>query len=353
MSAKFNSPDVQDALQKVEDLQEKIEKLQEIGLPAVKDIPKMLWEKLILPKLLTKRQIAKKILIIQGQLFMPPMTEERAQMIVYGKLYYKNGKLYDNDEKDPNCIAVPGERDNREAFFYFIPPIDLNHPLIDKIKNMIKELKDKLIQLGMKLGEFMVALPQAIITIATSLVALVSSAIILPFGAGLPTAITSVMTMIQTIKDLQAKTADILPLLGIVDIIGLVLPKEAQAVIATFNVIIGVLLTILTLLNTIVGLIDKVTSLLSSKSKKMKEQKFKVKSSAEEKKIEKGESTTLNAGASGGDWDYTYQWYDEDGNVISNEADVEVTPKKTTTYYCKVTSASGEVKTDKVKIKVD
>lgn len=344
--AEINGPDVSSIQKTKDDLDEKIKSLQEIGLPGVKDVPKTLWKELIEPKLLTPRQVAKKILIIQGQAYPIPITEEDAQLIIYGKIYYKDGKLYDNDKKDPACVAQPGDED-------YQPPLDENHPIWKNIKEMVTGLKDKLIQLGIKLGEFLFAIPQAIITIATSLIALVSSAIILPFGAGIPAALTAVMTMLSTIKELQAKTAALLPLIGVVDAIALLLPKEAQAIVAQVNVVYGILLGIITALTEILGLLGKVTGALEKGKKKMDEQKLKLEVKADPSTISNGETTKLSATATGGDWNYTYQWTTgRYSSILSKEQEIEVKPTTSTTYDCKVIDGTGTIKTASVNVVV-
>jgi len=342
----YNSPDIESIEKTKEELENKITDLQEIGLPGVKDIPKTLWEEVIKPKLLTERQVAKKMIMLQGETFDMPITEEDAQLIVYGKIYKKNGKLYDNDEKDSSCISKPGDED-------YIPPINLKHPMISNIKEMIKKLKKDLLQLGIKIGEFLVAIPASIINIATSLIALVSSAIVLPFGAGLPAAITAVQTMILTLTELQAKTAALLPLIGVVDAIALLLPKDAQVVVAQINIIYGILLGIITGITTILGLLAKVTSLLTKKKKKMDEQKLDSSTKAEPSTIKKGEESKLSAEATGGNWDYTYSWTSSNGTVISTDSSINVKPISTTTYTCKISDSTGTTKSISTKVEVE
>lgn len=341
----FNTPNI-DSINKTKDeLEEKIKSLQEIGLPGIKDVPKTVWKQLIEPNLLTPRQVAKKILILQGQKYNKPILEEDAQLIIYGKVYYKNGKLYDNDKKDPACVAKPGDED-------YVDPIDEDHPIWKNIIEMTKGLKDKLIQLGIKLGEFLFAIPQTIITIATSLIALVSSAIILPFGSGLPAAITAVMTMVATIKELQAKTAALLPLIGVVDAISLLLPKEAQAIVVQINIVYGILLGIITALSEILGLLGKVTSLLNKSKDKMDNQKLSLEVKAEPSTITRNKSSKLSANATGGDWDYHFEWTTSNGTGLTKEQEIVVNPTSSSTYYCKVLDGKGTIKTASVDVTV-
>lgn len=325
-----------------EELEGKIKDLQEMGItnPA-----KMIVSK-VESMLLTKRQIAKKFLLLSTQSCSIPMTEEDAQLFIYGKIYYKDGKLYDNDIKDPSCVAKPGDDE-------YQPPIDKNHPLWQKIEKMIKDFIDALNQLGVKLGEFIVAIPAIIITIATSLIALVSAAIILPFGAGLPTALTTVQTMMAAIKELQAKISQFLPCLDpIIEGIGAILGNIGQVIVSLINTIFGAINKIVGLITGVLGLLSPVTDLLSAKKKESEEQKPAVDVKADQTSIDSGESVKLNATASGGDWKFTYAWSDSNGSIVGNTADVTVTPKQTTTYNCKVTDGTGTVTESSVKIKV-
>ena len=343
----FNSPDISSIKKDSEDLQKKINDLQSIGLP--NNTGAAFWS-MIQPKLLTTRQIAKKLLIIQN----PPMNEEDAQLYIYGKVYIKNGVLFDNDNLDPACVAQPDDVD-------YLPPITKDHPLWKKITGMVSDLEKDLFQLGIKLGEFTIALPSATITIAVSLTALASSIVILPFGAGIPTALSAVQTMISTIKELQSKTAQILPLLAIVDVIGLLLPKESQSVLVQINIIFGVFLTIVSTLTAILGLLDSITTKLTKTKKTLDAIPVKVVTSADPSSISQGESTTLSVNATGGSWQFNYEWTDSKGNIISRDSSdtvddgsrtitpnifVVIDPRKpvqTATFNCKVTDTSTNI----------
>lgn len=358
---KFNNPPGLDGMKdKKNELQDKVNQLQQIGLPSVKDLGKQIWDNMIKPKLLTHRQIAKKMLILQGKSMPVPLNEEDAQLIIYGKIYYKDGQLYDNDLEDPSCVSKPTDDD-------YEPPLDENHPLWQKIVNMLKDIKDGLLQLGIKLGEFIFAQPQAITVIATSLISLVSSLVILPFGSGIPTALTTVQTMINTIKTLQQKTAEILPLLGIIDSIGLILPKEAQSVIAQINIIIGIYMGILTAITAILSLLDSVVNALNSTKNKMESIPLEIEPKAEPSVVALNNTTKLSAGAKGSDWKFTYEWKDINGNIIPKDTNTDddgtrtVTPiipivvtnpplPSTTKYFVKVTDSKGNIKEGEIVI---
>jgi hypothetical protein len=341
-TAKFNSPPTQDLKDKKKELKDNVAKLQKIGLPPVSEIGQQLWDNLIKPKLLTERQIEKKIILMQGQSSQIPIDEERAQLIVYGKTYYKDGILFDNDAEDPSCVSQPSDDD-------YEPPIDENHPLWKKIVGMLDEIKDSLLQLGIKLGEFIVAQPQAIAVMATSIIALVSSVVILPFGSGLPAALTAVQTMMSTIQSLQAKTSEILPLLVIMDYIGLILPKNAQSVISQINVIISIYMGVLAALTVILGILDSIISKLKKAKSDMENIPIKIELKSEPNPIKnKISGAVLSVEATNGAWEYTYEWTDQNGSIISKDSTLTkdngkrtITPKSTQQYTCKVTDSKG------------
>lgn len=341
-----DSPNIDTLLETKTKLEEDIKKLQAIGIPNPADAILNILESKGL--ILTKRQIAKKFLILSSQKFNPPMSEDDAQLFIYGKVYYKDGKLFDNDKADPACVAQPGDED-------YQPPIDIeNHPLCQKIQKIIKDFKDSLKQFGAKLGEFIVSIPKITITIATSLIAMVSSAIILPFGSGLPAALTAVQTMMATIAELQSKIAVFLPFIEpIVEGVGLIFDKVGQMIVSLLTTIFGAVSTITGALNSVLGLLGPVNALFSSTKKKSDEQKIAVEAKAEPTEIDKGQSVKLSATASGGDWSFKYEWVDSNGSVVSNAAEATITPSQPSMYKCKVTDGKGSIAESTVKVKVN
>ena len=339
----INSPNTDILKKKTTEIQDKVKDLQMGGDP-IATMGKTLWDNVVKPKLMTHRQIVKKMLIMSGQAYPIPIDEETAQEIVYGKIYYKNGKLYDNDIEDPNCVAQPGDED-------YEPPMDESHPIWQKITNIFDEIKNSLEQLGAKIKELLSAAIAAIPTIIVSLTALISSAIILPFGSGLPTALSAVQTMMKTIKDLQAKIAEILPFLNFVNYLALVLPLSAQGIIAAIEVIISMITGVVTAVNIPVGMLTTVTSKLGSASNKLNNLTLKIDPTFET--VEEG--IKLSANAAGGDFNFTYMWTELKPNgtseTIAPNPTMEdddgtriVSPLVTTTYNCKVTDGKNATK---------
>jgi len=145
----------------------------------------------------------------------------------------------------------------------------------------------------------------------------------------------------------------LLPLLGVLDIIGLVVPKAGQVIIAQINAIIAIILGVITALMSILGIFGIISDALSKLKKKSDDQTMKNKAKAEPSSIDKGEESTLSSTATGGSWDYNFEWTDSNGSIIGTEQEVTVAPQKTTTYSCKATDKeNGEVQSDTVKVKV-
>lgn len=350
----FNSVNDIDFKKSQKEMKEKIENFQNLGLPPIQLIPKTIWEKIIEPKLLTKRQIIKKTVMITNKSLPTPVSEEDAQLIVYGKLYYKDGVLFDNDKEDPACVAMPGDPDYHK-------PIDENHPLWKDIEQKIEDIKSAFKQLGTKLGEFTFLIPHTIQTIAVSIVSMTSSIIVFPPGSGIPTAITAVQNIITAIKQLQAKAAEFLPIIEIISYLLLLLPKLAQNIISTILNLFKLIIGIITALTSIMSLLDIIIKLIERLRKKQKSIKMSVKAKANPDKIKKGETVILSAEATGGDYDYIYEWTDQEGNIISKDPNIpdddgtrEITPEISVSmkniiipkppfasYTCKVTDQKG------------
>jgi len=297
----------------IDSMKDNITKLQGIGIPGIKDITKKLWDEVIKPKLLSERQIAKKVLLITN----PTMTEEEAHLQVYGKLYYVNNSLDYNDYDYPDSISKI-----TDDFFY--QPLTETHPLWIKIKNWIKELKNSIIQLGIKLGEFINLIADITVTISLAITSLFSSIIILPFGAGMPTALTAVKTVMSEIKKLQAKVSEFFPLLSAFDIIGLLLPITLiSGIVATLIGIFKGINTLIESLVSILGFLSILEALFKRFKKKFDSIKLTVTAKATPSTVNINQQSILSAEASGGDYNYKFEWTDKYGNIIENNSTLQ------------------------------
>jgi hypothetical protein len=330
MPAILNSPDVTSLKESKEKLEKKIESIQKSGININPIVNKALLK--IDEMLLPHEEIAKKLLIIRSELSGNKITEDLAELIIYGTA------------DDP---------DNNRGESFSIKGIDKKNPIMEEVKDIIKTVKDNILQLGIKSAEFIKELIDATTQIITSIIALAASVVILPFGSGIPTAITAVKTMLAALRNLKYKAVEILPLLGIVDFIALILPEKAQFIIGWINIVIVGFIAIMETIDVIINLMDKVTSSLDKADKKMKEMEFKVECSATPSSINKNETVRLNVSASGGDWNFTYKWLDQNDNVIGYTENISLPLPKTTRFKCIVTDGTGLSKSDSIKVKVD
>jgi len=346
----------------IDGIKEDIVTLQELGLSPISKITTNLWN-VIEPLLLTKKQTAKKILLIST----PEMTEENAQLFIYGKLYYKNDVLYDNDLIDPSCVSKP--TDDK-----YYPSLSETHPISKQIDKWIKELKDSLKQLGIKLGEFVDLIADTIETIALSLSSLVSSLVILPFGAGIPTALTAVKSMIIAIKNLQSKIGEIFPFLSAFDFVGYLLPISVlTGILATIIGILAIIKTITSSITSIFGVLSIILALFSKIKKRSDNVQFKAFAIATPDHISIGQTSILSVNANGGDYNYTYEWTDSYGNIIYNDQNLDyddgtrtltpyipffnrtlvISSPEISKYSVKVTDGTGRITISSVQIKRD
>jgi len=196
---------------------------------------------------LTPRQIAKKLMefnapiITDGTNQVIPPDEKSIHIVVYGKyLLDGKGKLVDNEIKFPDCV----DKDRG---------MSLTHPMFtEKIKNMISEVKTSIRILNIKKIALKEAFELAGKQIVAGVAAAVSALTLLPFGAGLPTAIPALQSIVTAINTLMSTILEILPVLGPLVNIPLVIAE-------------GVLNSIFTMVNSalvvLIGILDLISGL--------------------------------------------------------------------------------------------
>jgi hypothetical protein len=335
-STSFNSPDSSQ-------LKEQVDKAV-VGIDKIRVKPTISID--LTKYFLTDRQIMKKIIMVKS----PGITEENAQLIVYGKLYYKDDKLYDNDKLDPNCVLQPTDED----YAILGPSLDENSPIGDEIKKMKEESIQSVKELGIKLQELIVAQIQCLTEIISAITSIAASIAIMPPGSGLPVAFASLQTMLSSIKRLQSKVGEILPYLKPLEYLTLLLPASASGVISLVSGILVVLNTT-TLGDTgIAGVLSKLTGAGSALPTELPKQELKIEPKATKplliRNIDK--ETTLKAGATGGDWQYTYSWSSDPVGFDSVDSEPTVSPMSTTIYYVKVKDSTGQTKDGQITIEV-
>ena len=271
--------------------------------------------------ILTDYQIAKKMIQMTGEI-----DEEDAHLIAYGKLmligegsYQKNiSQIYvDNEVKYPDCV------DKTQG----IPD---GSPQIQWIKDTIKKVLDAVAQLAIKIADLGKEIISCMFQIIQSIIALAASAVLMPFGSGLPVGLAAIKTMIASIKNLQSKVTDFIPILQPLEYIELVAPQAALIVEPAIAGLSGIF-----------SAIDKLTSFIPAGSSPPEipftpdaindPTKFTpdlkpmtVDAEFTKNLIGNKIDITLKATAAEGSWDYTYQWTGPGGfNAQKKEVKIE------------------------------
>lgn len=282
---------------------------EKISPPAVKiDVPEMPSEREIMKKLLK-----------QGGTSADPsvaMSDEIAHYTVYGKLPTDP----DPDTPDLSKTAIKD-----------------NHPMMENIKSMKSELKTTLAQLGQKTQEILAATKQLISDMIQAIITLASSAVVMPFGAGVPTGLSAVMSIFSSLQAYQTKLMQVIPLLKPLSNIAILLPEEkAEPLANTVNMALGAISSPLGLID---GLLDKLSVIggkVATAQEETKQIKVEITNSNPIVTPETPE-TKLSAVATQGTWEYTYKWTsNKDTTFTSTEREITVSPTVTTIYTCEV-----------------
>lgn len=276
--------------------------------------------------MLSDREVMKKLLKQGGSIGgdIPGqsvgMSEEIAHWTVYGKY-----------PTDPN----PTTPDLTKT------AIKDNHPMMENIKSMKSELKTTLSQLGQKTQEIFAATKQLITDIIQAIITLASSAVVMPFGAGVPTGLSAVMSIFSSLQAFQTKLMQVIPLLKPLTNVAILVNSEKAEPLA--NAIIKALGAISDPLSLIDGLLDKLSIIggkVASAQEETKNVKLEITNSNPIVTPETPEST-LTAVATQGTWEYTYKWTsNKDTTFLSTDQQIIVSPGVTTKYTCEVTDTN-------------
>lgn len=328
----------------------------------------------IKPMLLTKRQAAKKILLISGgvltaageavsagqqavegtitaasaldgtpssiktnfdvefeanaaRMIGAKMTPESAHFIVYGKFKRDaNGNLIDNEVLDPDCVftklAMPD-----------------THSTFADIEKMVDDLLKAISMMGIRQAEIIQDIAQFMISLPSTIVAIASAAVILPFGAGVPTAFAAFQAFMQNLMNMVSRFGDFAQDLQFLNTLPLLVEaQKIDSIVGIINVQINAIYVLLNSIDTLLGIIPSVPSPPGLGG--TPQEPVAVELKAEPNVLPYGvrENVYLKANASKGSWEYNYEWSDQSG-IISTDKDVTIIdgPYITTTYTCKVT----------------
>jgi hypothetical protein len=323
-------------------------------------------------KFMTDRQIAKKIIILGGNMSgisASPAVEEAlnrtvpqqgsalvsefagqqvgsidanlAHLMVYGKfMYNENGMLIDNEILFPDCVAGEGEGKGESG----ITNMSVDFPLMQWIRDIKKEFKFAIAGLRIKAGELGQAFIDMQFQLVLAITTLASAATILPPGSGLPTALSAIKSIPTTLMAFQTRIMQLIPYLKPLTFLKVLIPMDkVDAAVAPINVILNLIkrpFAIIDVILTLVTALAGATPPVPGADGVTPADPMEVKPSAEPNNIPIGNPANiqvkLKANASKGSWKYVYQWSSDPFGFVSSKADPIVTPKFTTKYICKV-----------------
>lgn len=280
-----------------------------------------------------------------SQMIGKAMTPEAAHFIVYGKFKRdSNGKLIDNEILDPDCVltrlAMPD-----------------THPTMSEIQIKINNLTKFLRMLGIKQQDLLDAIAQSMIAIPASITAIASATAILPPGAGIPVAFSAFQGLIANIMNLVSKVSDVTIDMEYLNYLPLLI--DAQKL----DSVLGIINTQLNAIYTILSTIDNITKIIPSVPTppgvgETPGNPVTVEASANPGRIIYGstQDIKLSAKASNGSWEYNYIWTGPDG-FKSTDKDVTIIGGLfiTSTYQVKVTDKkdSSNSATSEITVFVD
>ena len=226
-------------MSQITDLENNIDALNEVILALNEEVAPFDLTKHIL----TPRQIAKKIFESTSP-YQPP-DKKSIHILVYGKyMVGSDGKLVDDEVKYPNCV----DKDRS---------LSDHHPILkDTVKKMKKDVKNSVRILDIKSTELKSSFKLATKQIAVAAPATISAALTLPLGTGVMPALAGVQNIVASIKTLQSRVLEILPVLGPLVNIPLIIMEES------LNLILSMVNTILEILIKIIGLINDLRKML-------------------------------------------------------------------------------------------
>lgn len=322
-------------------------------------------------KFMTNRQIAKKIIMMGGSKFgsagaqinsaisanTPPQVagginatlgqeinsidEDTAHLMVYGKfLYDANGRLIDNEERFPDCVAKPGQG------LSGITHMSNSFPLLQWAKNAKKEFTFAMAGLRIKVGELGQAFIDMQFQLILAVTTLASAVTILPPGSGLPTALSAVKSIPTTLMAFQTRIMQLVPFLSPLSYLEVLIPiDKVDSVLIPINIVLNLIKRPFSVIDTILSLVTALTGATPPVPGVDGEpaEPITVNIIANPTVLPTGNplniSVNLAANASKGSWQYTYKWTSDPPGFVASTKEVKVIPKATTKYTVKVSDA--------------
>jgi hypothetical protein len=255
------------------------------------------------------------------------ITPEVAHFIVYGKFMRDEaGNLVDNEVLYPDCVlrelSMPDE-----------------HPTLSDIQLMINKVVKVIGKININLANMIDDIAQSMIAIPACITSIASAAAILPPGAGIPTAFAAFQGLMANIMNIVSKIGGVTEDIEILNNIPiLVNPQKLDAILGLIN---GYLITINTTLDVIDGLTKIIPSVPTPPGVGNEPgEPIQVEASASPDTYNKYETVnvTLSAKATKGSWEYKYRWETSNGKLVGTSKDVSfIGPNSSTKYKVTVT----------------
>ena len=248
-----------------------------------------------------------------SQMIGQVMTPETSHFIVYGKFKRNaDGTLIDNEILDPDCVlhklAMPE-----------------THPTFSEIQVMIAKVNKLLKMLSIKQQDMLDDIAQALISIPASVTSIAAAAAILPPGAGVPVAFSAFQGLIANIMNIVTKISGVAVDLEYLNYIPLLVDaQKLDAILGLVNAQIMAINTVLDTIDALTKIIPNVPTPPGVGVKPGDPVKVEATATPNMKSYNVPVDIILSAKASNGSWDYNYQW---SGPNNFKSTDKEVTIK--------------------------
>lgn len=266
------------------------------------------------------------------------IDENIAHLTVYGKfLYDVNGKLIDNEILYPDCVAADGQGEGG------VNHMTESFPLLQWASDVKNEFKLAIAGIRIKAGEIGQAFIDMQFQLILAITTLAASATILPPGSGLPVALSAIKAIPAAFMAFQTRIMQIIPYLKPISFISVLLPMDKiDAAIAPINAVLSmvkapfaVLDVILSLITALAGATPPVPGVGGEPTQPMLVQPTANPNSVND--ILGKTKVDLKSNVSQGSWQYSYAWSSDPYGFIGTKKDVTDYPKVTTKYIVTVT----------------
>lgn len=237
------------------------------------------------------------------------VTPEAAHFIIYGKFKRdSNGKLIDNEVLDPDCVftklAMPD-----------------SHPNMAEISKIVQKVLKAIKIFGLKQQELLEDVALTAISIPSTITSIAASVVILPPGAGIPTAFAQLQNLIASLMSLVSKISGL-----VVDIEPfsylpvLIQAEKLDNILSIINGMITIVIATLSSIDIVLSIIPSMPSPPGQGGTPADPLTVDASMTpSEPQQAGVGNNISFKTTASGGSWEYIYSWKITDGTPLSTE----------------------------------